>query len=104
MPAKIKPKQAIKFAEALLRGQPCGPQIALTPLFSIFVIPFGLASTTLFILQPTMYNSWCTLCLISVAISLSMVPYAWGELVATWRWLRGRRDAGAKLLDALMGR
>jgi pyruvate dehydrogenase (quinone)/pyruvate oxidase len=30
MPAKVKPKQAAHFAEALLRGQPDGPRIALT--------------------------------------------------------------------------
>lgn len=30
MPAKIKPKQAAHFAEALLRGEPGGPRIALT--------------------------------------------------------------------------
>ena len=30
MPAKVKPKQAAHFAEALLRGQPGGPRIALT--------------------------------------------------------------------------
>ena len=30
MPAKIKPKQAAHFAEALLKGQPGGPRIALT--------------------------------------------------------------------------
>lgn len=30
MPAKIRPKQAVRFGEALLRGQPEGPRIALT--------------------------------------------------------------------------
>jgi pyruvate dehydrogenase (quinone) len=30
MPAKIKPKQAARFGEALVRGQPDGPRIALT--------------------------------------------------------------------------
>ena len=30
LPAKIKPEQAIHFAQALLRGQPQGPRIALT--------------------------------------------------------------------------
>jgi pyruvate dehydrogenase (quinone)/pyruvate oxidase len=30
MPAKIKPKQAAHFAEALLKGEPGGPRIALT--------------------------------------------------------------------------
>jgi len=30
LPGKIKPEQAKKFAEALLRGQPDGPRIAIT--------------------------------------------------------------------------
>jgi hypothetical protein len=30
MPPKIKVKQAVRFSEALLRGQPDGPRIALT--------------------------------------------------------------------------
>jgi uncharacterized membrane protein len=72
-------------------------------IFAIFVIPFGLTSTILFIIQPTLYNTWCTLCLTSVAISLTMVPYAWTEFVASWQWMRGRLDAGAGLWSALMG-
>ncbi len=73
-------------------------------LFAIAVIPFGLTSVTLFILQPTLFDSWCTLCLLSVAVSLAMVPYAWDEFVASWHWMRGRRDAGASVWGALMGR
>jgi hypothetical protein len=42
-------------------------------LFAIAVIPFGLTSVTLFVLQPTLYGTWCTLCLVSVAISLASV-------------------------------
>lgn len=61
-------------------------------VFAIAVIPFGLVSVTLFILQPTLYDGWCTLCLLSVAVSLAMVPYAWDEFVASWRWARGRRE------------
>jgi pyruvate dehydrogenase (quinone) len=30
MPGKVKPEQAVKFAKALVRGQPQGPRIALT--------------------------------------------------------------------------
>jgi uncharacterized membrane protein len=73
-------------------------------IFAIAVIPFGLTSVTLFILQPVAYAGWCTLCLISVAISLAMVPYAWDEFVASWQWTRGRVDAGAGWWGALLGR
>ncbi len=73
-------------------------------VFAIAVIPFGLTSLTLFILQPTLYDTWCTLCLVSVAISLAMVPYAWDEFVASWQWMRGRHDAGVGWWAALMGR
>lgn len=73
-------------------------------VFAIAVIPFGLTSLTLFILQPTLYDTWCTFCLISVAVSLAMVPYAWDEFMASWQWLRGRRDAGVSWWAALMGR
>jgi hypothetical protein len=73
-------------------------------VFAIAVIPFGLVSLTLFVLQPTGYNTWCTLCLVSVAVSLAMVPYAWDEFVASWYWMRGRLDAGVSLWDALFGR
>jgi hypothetical protein len=72
--------------------------------FALAVIPFGLTSLTLFILQPTLYNTWCTLCLVSVAISLAMVPYAWDEFVASWQWMRGRVDAGISVWGALLGR
>lgn len=73
-------------------------------VFAIAVIPFGLTSLTLFILQPTLYGNWCTLCLLSVAVSLAMVPYAWDEFVASWLWVRGRLDAGVGLWPALLGR
>ena len=73
-------------------------------LFAVAVIPFGLTSVTLFILQPTLYDTWCTLCLLSVAVSLAMVPYAWDEFVASYHWVSGRVDAGAGVWGAMMGR
>jgi hypothetical protein len=73
-------------------------------VFTIFVVPFGLTTLTLFIIQPTLFDTWCTLCLISVAISLAMVPYAWDEFVASYFWIRGRMDAGASVWAALLGR
>jgi hypothetical protein len=73
-------------------------------VFAIAVIPFGLVSLTLFVLQPTGFESWCSLCLVSVAVSLAMVPYAWDEFVASWYWMRGRMDAGVGAWAALRGR
>lgn len=73
-------------------------------VFAIAVIPFGLVSMTLFIIQPSLYHSWCTLCLVSVAVSLAMVPYAWDEFVASWFWMLGRRDAGVSWIAAALGR
>jgi hypothetical protein len=73
-------------------------------VFAIAVIPFGIVSVTLFILQPTLYVTWCSLCLISVAVSLAMVPYAWDEFIASWNWVRGRMDAGVSVWHALLGR
>lgn len=76
----------------------------LVVVFAIAVIPFGLTSVTLFVLQPMLYDTWCTLFLVSVAISLAMVPYAWDEFIASWQWMRGRLDAGVSLWGALIGR
>jgi hypothetical protein len=73
-------------------------------VFAVAVIPLGLTSLTLFILQPVVYRTWCTLCLTSVAVSLAMVPYAWDEFVASWQWTRGRVDAGVGWWGALAGR
>ena len=73
-------------------------------VFAIAVIPFGLTSLLLFVLQPTLFDTWCTLCLLSVAISLTMVPYAWDEFVASGQWVQGRLAAGAGLGPALLGR
>ncbi|HEX6974804.1 MAG TPA: vitamin K epoxide reductase family protein [Vicinamibacterales bacterium] len=73
-------------------------------VFAIAVIPFGVTSLALFIVQPTVYDTWCTLCLVSVAISLAMAPYAWDEFVASWYWVRGRVGQGVSWWDALLGR
>ena len=73
-------------------------------VFAIAVIPFGVVSVTLFILQPALYGTWCSLCLTSVAVSLAMVPYAWDEFIASWDWVRGRMDAGVSIWQAMLGR
>jgi hypothetical protein len=73
-------------------------------LFGILVVPFGLITLLLFLLQPTLFGAWATFALVSTALSLAMVPYAWDEVVASWLWLQGRLDAGVGLWPALLGR
>jgi hypothetical protein len=67
----------------------------LVVLFGLDVIPLGLVSVVLVVLQGTVVGSWCFLCLITAAISLILIFYAydevWSSLVYLWRvWKRSR--------------
>ena len=65
-------------------------------LFGVAVGPFGLTSVLLVIAQPLLYDAYCTLCLVSAAISLSMIPPAVDEVLASLQHLRRvRRDGGS---------
>lgn len=52
-------------------------------LFGVMIVPPGVTSITLIILQPLAVGAWCTLCLITAVIMLLMVPPAIDEVVAT---------------------
>lgn len=76
-------------------------------LFGLDVIPLGIVSAVLVVLQGSVVGAWCTLCLASAAISLVLVVLAFDEvwaclvhLRATWR---RERDARA-LWRAFWGR
>jgi hypothetical protein len=67
----------------------------LVVLFGLDVIPLGLVSVVLVVLQGTVVGSWCFLCLVTAAISLILIFYAydevWSSLVYLWRvWKRSR--------------
>lgn len=67
----------------------------LVLLFGILIVPLGIVSIAFIIIQPIVFNTWCTLCLIAAASMLLQVPYSFDELVATghflWRrWRVGR--------------
>jgi uncharacterized membrane protein len=59
----------------------------LVLLFGIFVGPLGAISVALVIAQPLLYDSWCTLCLASAAISLAMIGPAMDEALASLQHL-----------------
>jgi uncharacterized membrane protein len=56
-------------------------------LFGFDVIPLGLVSVVLVILQGTVVGSWCFLCLVTAAISLLLVYLAYDEVWSTLKFL-----------------
>jgi hypothetical protein len=67
-------------------------------LFGIDVIPLGIVSAVLVVLQGAVVGSWCSLCLVTAAISLILVYWAYDEvwscllyLHRVWRETRSPR-------------
>jgi hypothetical protein len=51
-------------------------------MFGILVIPLGVTSIILVILQPVMVGTWCAICLATALLMLLMIPLAVDEVVA----------------------
>ena len=76
-------------------------------LFGIDVIPLGIVSAVLVVLQGTVVGSWCLLCLVTAAISLVLVALAYDEVWSCLLYLRRvwtRSRSGRVLWDAFWGR
>jgi len=63
----------------------------------ILVVPLGLVSITLIILQPLAVGAWCTPCLIAAAAMLTMIALTLDEVVATLQFLGQARQEGQSL-------
>ena len=79
----------------------------LVVLFGLDVIPLGIVSVVLVVLQGTMVGSWCFLCLVTAAISLLLILFAydevWSSLLYLYRvWLKARSPQ--VLWDTFWGR
>ncbi len=75
-------------------------------IFGFDVIPLGIVSVVLVVLQGAVLGSWCFLCLVSAAISLSLIPFAVDEVWATLRYLhRVYKRSGSRMVlwDAFWG-
>lgn len=72
----------------------------LVVLFGIDVIPLGIVSVILVILQGAVVGSWCFLCLVSSAISLILVYWAWDEVRAslTYLWVVWKQNRSVPVL------
>lgn len=73
-------------------------------LFGIVIIPVGLTGVSLAILQPDVFHAWCTLCLASALISVSMVGPVLGEVLASLQHLKRSKARGESLWHAFWGR
>jgi uncharacterized membrane protein len=69
-------------------------------IFGLAVGPLGAISILLVILQPVMYDAWCTLCLTSAFLSLVMIGPALDEMLASMQYLRRVYDRGGPLWGA----
>ena len=65
-------------------------------LFGFFIIPPGVTSIALVILQPIGVGAWCSVCLITAVVMLLMVPPAIDEVIASTQFLLRVRRAGGR--------
>ncbi|MBX6342219.1 MAG: vitamin K epoxide reductase family protein, partial [Thermomicrobiaceae bacterium] len=56
-------------------------------MFGFLVVPLGIVSIVLVILQPVAVGHWCTLCLLTALFMLVMIPFAVDEVVAMGQFL-----------------
>lgn len=63
-------------------------------LFGIMIVPSGVTSIVLVMLQPIAVDAWCTICLITAFVMLLMVPPALDEILASVQFLIRRKRAG----------
>lgn len=63
-------------------------------LFGMLVGPLGAVSILLVILQPVLFDAWCTLCLGTAAISVLMIGPAMDEFLASLQHVMRARRRG----------
>ncbi|MEP6574337.1 MAG: vitamin K epoxide reductase family protein, partial [Gemmatimonadota bacterium] len=59
----------------------------MVTFFGILVVPLGIVSITLIILQPLAVGAWCTYCLIAAAAMVIMIALTLDEVVAMCQFL-----------------
>lgn len=69
-------------------------------IFGILIIPLGVVSITLVILQPVAVGYWCSLCLTSAFVSLIMIPFTLDEVLASAQLLKREKNKGRTFWQA----
>lgn len=73
-------------------------------IFGVAVGPLGMVSILLVILQPVLFDSWCTLCLASAVISVAMIGPAMDEILASLQYLKRVKISGKSVRKAFWGK
>jgi len=79
----------------------------LVVVFGIDVIPLGIVSALLVVMQGAVVGAWCFLCLVTAVISLALVVLAYDEVWSCLRYLHGvhRESRSLRTLwDTFVGR
>lgn len=69
-------------------------------VFGLAVGPLGAVSILLVILQPVLFDTFCTLCLASAVVSVLMIGPALDEVLASLQFLKGESFRGRSLWRA----
>jgi uncharacterized membrane protein len=69
-------------------------------LFGILIVPVGVVSVVLVMLQPIAVGAWCALCLVTAVLTVFMISPAVDEVVATGQYLLHTRREGGSLWHA----
>ena len=72
-------------------------------LFGLAVGPLGAVSILLVVLQPILYDAWCTLCLVSAAISILLIGPAMDEVLASLQHVRREVAGGRPSVEVFAG-
>lgn len=75
----------------------------LVVLFGLLVGPLGAVSVVLVVLQPLLFDAWCTLCLASAVISVAMIGPALDEVLASLQLLQRQRQRHQSLWRVFWG-
>lgn len=71
--------------------------------FGLAVGPLGFISVLLVVLQPVMFDSWCTLCLASGFISVIMIGPTMDEMLASLQYLKRVKKSGLSVWKGFWG-
>jgi uncharacterized membrane protein len=66
----------------------------MVAMFAVLVVPLGIVSIVLIMLQPVAVGAWCTLCLATAVAMLIMIAPAVDEVIATSQFLSAARREG----------
>ncbi len=75
----------------------------LVVLFGLLVGPLGGVSVFLVILQPVMFDTYCTLCMVTAVISIAMIGPAMDEVLASLQHLKREQERGRSVWRAFWG-